>query len=542
MNEKPTRDDYNELIRQLGAVEETPVSAPEAQPAASAPAQPDQGPDILAINRKREPNRAGAAPAQRPAAAQQPRRETQYSRAAQRSRAQSGQSTAARQNHTAPAQSRKAAPAGQRPASAQRPAASKNRTAQQRKPLFGRSGQKTASHAAVQQAAPAVEVAQTAPHRTSGRRGKEKKPGYSSAAWIRAIVISLILVALAVTLALFALASANDLFGLNQEDKQVEVNVTEGMSSGEIIDLLKETGVIDQKMTFRVYANLKDALEEFKPGQYVMNKNFSYDEVIIMLRTGIREDEERAVVTVTFYEGMTAWEIAERLEENKVCTAEEFINAVNTGDFSDYDFMSMIPDEELRFVRLEGFLFPDTYQFYVNENPENAVRRFLDNFDSKVTDDIISKLNSQNLSLYEGINLASIVQGESSNVDQMGNVSSVFHNRLDTPGVYPRLESDVSRDYVNNDIIPHVDIINQEQIVAYDSYQCEGLPVGPVNNPGLNAILAVCYPEDTPYFFFVTDAEGQFYYAVTFDEHVKNVYKAGLLGDTHGVATTDEED
>ncbi len=487
MNDRPTRDDYNQLIDQLGNSESA------------------NGPDILAVNRKREEGRS-AGQVQNQGGEQAQRRVTQYTPKADQQRRHTTQSRSSA-GHSA-----------QRSQSAQRSSAAR----------------RTSQHA--EEAA----KTETAQRSTKNRRSsKEKKPGFGGSAWVRAIVISLVLVACAVALALFAMSSATDLFGLNQEDKQVEVNVEEGMSSGDIIDLLEETGVIDQKITFRFYAGLKDALNEFKPGLYVMNHNFSYDEIIIMLRTGIRNEEERAVVTVTFYEGMTAWDIAERLEENKVCNAEAFIQACNTADFSDYDFMSMIPEEELQFVRLEGFLFPDTYQFYVDEKPENAVRRFLDNFDAKVTDDLIAQLNNQNLSLYEGINLASIIQGESSNVDQMGNVSSVFHNRLDTPEVYPRLESDVSRSYVNRDIIPHVDIINDDQVFAYDSYQCSGLPIGPVNNPGLEAIMAAAHPEDTPYYFFVSDAEGNFYYAVTFDEHVNNVYRAGLLGEVTGIATED---
>ncbi|MBP0963303.1 MAG: endolytic transglycosylase MltG [Oscillospiraceae bacterium] len=464
MNDKPTRDDYNHLIDQLG------------------PSGSEDGPDIIAVNRRKE----------EPRSAQPQRRTSQSASSAAHQRQQSSHSRSA--------------------------SASK---AQRR--------QRTAS------AAHRSEEKHTAPQQP--RATKEKAPGFGGGAWMRAIIISLILVAGAVMLALFVMSSATDLFGLNQEDKQVEVNVTEGMSSGDIIDLLEETGVVDRKMTFRFYAGLKDALDEFKPGHYVMNRNFSYDEIIIMLRTGIRDEKERAVVNVTFFEGMTAWEIADRLEENKVCKAEDFIEACNTADFSDYSFVSMIPENELQFVRLEGFLFPDTYQFYVDEKPENAVRRFLDNFEAKVTTDVIAKLNNQNLSLYEGINLASIIQGESSAVEEMGAVSSVFHNRLDNPGVYPMLQSDVSRSYINNDIIPHVDIINNDQIFAYDSYQCSGLPVGPVGNPGLDAILAAANPEDTPYFFFVSDAEANFYYAVTFDEHIYNVRRAGLLGEITGIAT-----
>ena len=123
------------------------------------------------------------------------------------------------------------------------------------------------------------------------------------------------------------------------------------------------------------------------------------------------------------------------------------------------------------------------------------------------------------MTLYEGITLASIIQDEASKTSEMNKVSSVFHNRLSNSSTYPRLESDVTRDYIKNNITPHVDIVNEDMNAAYDTYQCTGLPVGPVDNPGLDAILAAAEPEDTQYYFFVTDSDGNYYYAKTFDEH-----------------------
>ncbi len=385
--------------------------------------------------------------------------------------------------------------------------------------------------------------AENAPRRPARRGGRKAAPttgdggsgGSGGGRILKAFAISLGIVCVAILLAVFVLGSAMDLLGLSQDDQEVEVNIPEGTGSSDIINMLTDLDIVEQPITFRFYAGLNGDLDKFQPGQYLMNKNMSYDEILIMLRTGNPEGEA-AVETITFYEGMSAWEIAERLEEYEICSADEFIKTLETADFSDYEFMALVPDDELQYLRYEGFLFPDTYDFYVGESPERAARRFFDNFDVRVSD-YIDEMNNMNLSLYEAITLASVIQAEAGLPEEMVKVSSVFHNRLDAPEIYPKLQSDVTRDYVNNDITPNVDIVNQDMNDAYNTYESDGLPVGPINNPGMDAILATINPEDTPYYFFVTDANAKYYYAVTFEEHVVNVRAAAAVGETHGTAT-----
>lgn len=146
----------------------------------------------------------------------------------------------------------------------------------------------------------------------------------------------------------------------------------------------------------------------------------------------------------------------------------------------------------------------------------------MDNFESKITDEMYAQMKNQNLTLDETITLASMIQEESSGHEEMGRVSSVFHNRLDNSVTYPRLQSDVTIFYVNRDIKPFLQVNDQEMYDAYNTYKCTGLPVGPVCNPGIDAIKAALYPEDTDYYFFLTDANGKFYYAKTADQHYQN--------------------
>ena len=148
-----------------------------------------------------------------------------------------------------------------------------------------------------------------------------------------------------------------------------------------------------------------------------------------------------------------------------------------------------------------------------------------------------------NLSLDEAITLASIIQKEAGGVngpDEMRRVSAVFHNRLDLKEEYPKLQSDVTRDYATKYIIPFHDMRNQPMYDAYNTYVCDGLPVGPICNPGLDAIEAALYPTDVPYYFFVTDVEEHFYYAETLQKHYENIRLASAVegeGEIHGTNT-----
>lgn len=366
-------------------------------------------------------------------------------------------------------------------------------------------------------------------------QGRRRPPRRRAGKVQRHLITIIAVVGVAVFLAFFALQSFSDLFGLNQKDRQVEITVESGMSSGQIIKMLKDEGVISQQLTFQLYAGLRNSTSKFKPGVYLLNSNMSYDEIIVILQTG---NEKENTVRITFPEGMTLREIANLLEEKGVCKAEDLYSYLETANLEEkYDFIEKIPKDENRFRRFEGYFFPDTYEFFLGESPERVTARFLTNFDSKITDDMYARMKNMNLTLDEAITLASMIQEESSGHEEMGRVSSVFHNRLDDSTNYPRLQSDVTIFYVNKDIKPFLQINDQEMYDAYNTYKCTGLPVGPVCNPGLDAIKAALYPEDTDYYFFLTDANGKFYYAETADQHYQNERVAAQIGDVHGTDT-----
>ena len=242
---------------------------------------------------------------------------------------------------------------------------------------------------------------------------------------------------------------------------------------------------------------------------------------------------EPLTVTVTFPEGLTLVQIAEKLQENKVCDASEFIALTNNYEYIQtlgYSFTDLITEPENRAFYLEGYIFPDTYEFYKGETPERALRRFLDNTERKLTAEYRKRAQGLDLTLDEIITLASIIQKESFTHDSMKNVSSVLHNRLKSPSVR-RLQCDVTihyiTDYVTNS--PHISENTDVFAEKYNTYKCDGLPAGPITNPGLAAIEAALYPAETNYYYFVTDSQWNYYYSSTYAQHKAKCRELGLM-------------
>ena len=185
-----------------------------------------------------------------------------------------------------------------------------------------------------------------------------------------------------------------------------------------------------------------------------------------------------------------------------------------------------------------------TYDFYVDEDLGTVVQKFFNRFDQMVnTDELQQQMKAQNLTLDQAITLASVIQKEAGRTDDMKMVSSIFHKRLENPAQFPKLQSDVTIFYVENDIKPYLenpdDPVNQPMYDAYNTYVCDGLPVGPISNPGVDAIKAAIYPQNTDYYYFLADKDGKFYYAATIEEHAANIAAAGI-GVDHGITMPGE--
>ena len=239
---------------------------------------------------------------------------------------------------------------------------------------------------------------------------------------------------------------------------------------------------------------------------------------------------EDPVVRVMFPEGYTTVEIAERLEENGVCAATDFMEAVKDAAAvqNSYGFLAGT-DFSKRAYALEGYVFPDTYDFYRGESAKNALARFLKNMNAKLTDERKARAAELGYTMDEIITLASIVQEECGDPKEMANVSSVLHNRLESPD-YGMLQCDVTIHYVNDRITdsPYLSGDTSQFAALYNTYKVRGLPEGAICCPGIDAIDAALYPTDSNNFFFVTDADMNYYYAETYAKHLENCRMCGI--------------
>lgn len=355
---------------------------------------------------------------------------------------------------------------------------------------------------------------------------------------LRRVILALLLV-LVLAAGAVALLFRREITGGGASGQTVTVTVDQGSGVAAIARNLKQAGVIRFPRLFRWYVGRQGAASKLQYGTFELEQGASYDELIQALSVYAAAESTR----LTFPEGTTAIAIAQQMEKAGLCTAEEFLTEANEGDFSEYRFWQYVPSDEEspgRFMKCEGYLFPDTYEFLNDGTVHDYVATFYARFDQMITDEIYASLEEQGMTLHQLITLASFVQEEAGN-DQDSNVAQVFRNRLAEGSPYPRLESNVSsyiqsdedNNYLWNWVAPWYggwDAIPQEIIDAYDTYSRSGLPAGPVSNPGLEAIRAALNPqpdeEAQDAYFFVTDLTGHYYYAKTLAEHQANVKTA----------------
>ncbi len=233
-----------------------------------------------------------------------------------------------------------------------------------------------------------------------------------------------------------------------------------------------------------------------------------------------------ATTKITFIEGVTLSEAFKLLEQNGVASFDELMATAQSYSFSDYKIYSDIPTDENRCFKLEGYLFPDTYEFFLNEPPESVICRFLSNTDVKITDEMRSRAEELGFTIDEIIIIASIIQAEGAFPDEASIIAGIIYNRLEE-GM--RLEMDSTYFYVTEDIAAFKGEEKIEDYKAiYNTYDCFSLPQGPVCNPGMIAINAALYPEETDYYYFCHDNEGNTYYATSYSQHLENCEKADL--------------
>ncbi len=216
-------------------------------------------------------------------------------------------------------------------------------------------------------------------------------------------------------------------------------------------------------------------------------------------------------VSVTIPEGFTVMQIAERLEANGVCSAADFVEV--SQEYAPQSFT--VPSDSNRAYKMEGYLYPDTYEFYVDDDPQDVLIKLLNNYRAKA-----GGISSTQLVV------ASIVEKESRSAENAVLVASVIYNRLEA-GM--KLEMDPTREYINNYVTGSPYLGSTGKFASlYNTYKCSGLPAGPICNPGSRAIQAAVNPADSDYLFFFFGNDNQNHYSKTFEEHQAAMEKYGV--------------
>lgn len=230
-------------------------------------------------------------------------------------------------------------------------------------------------------------------------------------------------------------------------------------------------------------------------------------------------------ISITFKEGQAMTEIFKILDEKGVASFDDLMNTAQTYDYSYYPLVAAIPSNANRCFKLEGYLFPDTYEFYLNQKPQDAIGKFLRNGKAKITDSMKAQASALGYTMDEVLTVASIIEKEGANSNEVAKIAAVIYNRLEE-GM--KLQMDSSIYYIERHVKPYLTGDINRYNSYYNTYKCSALPAGPISNPGLRTINAALNPADVDYLYFCHDENANYYYAETYEEHQKNLELAGI--------------
>lgn len=370
--------------------------------------------------------------------------------------------------------------------------------------------------------------------RTPSRRRRRTRSSRSRMA--ASALYALLVIAASVVLATVGWTWANDLLALNKEytsiiitippESMIEETVTG--SNGEvrtvaraniedITEQLKKEGLIRYKFLFRLYAWFSDAEEKIVAGTYELDTDMDYRALVVNMG---RFSATRQTIDVTIPEGYTVDQIFQLLDEKDVSTVEELKDMAANWPYK-WSFLQDIPLGDYR--RLEGYLFPDTYTFYLGEEPKYVINKMLLRFDEQMSQYYDRFTEDSPYTLHDIVILASMIEKETDGSDYR-TISSVLYNRLtnesaETAGF---LQIDATLVYINGGRAPTT--ADKEINSPYNTYLYKGLPAGPISNPGMASLYAALDPESTKYYFYALNPEtGKHEFSRTYEEHMNRL-------------------
>lgn len=330
----------------------------------------------------------------------------------------------------------------------------------------------------------------------------------------------------------------NELTGTyHTEGKDVQIEIPQGASAKKIASILKEAGLIKYERAFTKRLQDSKYRGKLKAGVYTLNTGMNTLEMMAALSPVV--DVKEPIGTLVVPEGFTVEQIAKRCEKQGICTEQEFLNAANSITSEMFPYLADIPAGAQVNYKLQGFLFPATYDIYEDTTAQSLVKWMLETFDNYYTQDLKMRADELNLSTYEVITLASVVEREARLEEERSIISGVMFNRLKQGmmlQVCPSVLYPLTNGLYDKGKVYYEDL---ELDSPYNTYKYEGLPVGPICNPGIQCINAVLYPQEHNYLFYhVADEEtGAHVFSETYEEHIDTQ----IIGGPNGISEEEAE-
>ena len=319
------------------------------------------------------------------------------------------------------------------------------------------------------------------------RRNREKRSGCLGGFMYFAFIIGV-----SFLLACVGWIAATDVLALGKEDMAIEVTIPQDFTIDQVADILYSNEIIKYKELFKIYAGFSNAEKKISEGTYELNTSYDYRALVYGMSVS---GGTKVVVDVTIPEGYTLSQIFKLLDKNNVCAEEDLWDMAANYDF-EYDFLDSATLGEKK--RLEGYLFPDTYIFYVGDDATRVISKMLTNFDIKFTDDYKARAETLGRSMDEIVIIASMIEKEAANDAERADIASVIYNRLKSAN-FPKLQIDATIYYA---IADTGDEFSKDYDSPYNTYKYDGLPIGPISNPGIQSIKAALYPNSTNYYYY----------------------------------------
>ncbi len=360
-----------------------------------------------------------------------------------------------------------------------------------------------------------------------GRPKKKSGYGLLGLPHIAATVVWLaIILAVGISLGRMIWLCAADVLAFEREPKSVTITVDEGDTIDDIAQKLKQAELIRYPELFKLYADLSDAMESIRPGTYLLNsaedladeEMIVYDYMALVSALSPHISGLDVVEDLRIPEGYSCAQIFQLLEDNGVCTVAELEAYAATGELDDYWFLEGVPRGDK--YCLEGYLFPNTYDFYKDDDPERVLEKMLNAFDASFTDvmrDKLSKLDGY--TIREVVIIASMIEKEAANDLESFTVSSVIYNRLNNSNEFPYLNIDATIVYA---LGGKTELTEEDMKLdsPYNTYTNKGLPPGPISSPSQNSLAAALDPEQTNYYYYALDPSTQeHHFSTTYQEH-----------------------